>query len=300
MKSLITAILMTVSLSAHGELVKPKTYSDFEKVTVKITDKTMSSGGTGWILKSTPLKSYIVTNGHVCNLQKRSGSLLVTGVKGVFQVERVKYSKLHDLCLMEVYSDLEVDTRLADRAPEKGEKITISGHPRLFPLMLTEGTMTGNMQITVVVDVRPCNPENEGDVGNVYCQVFGIVPVFKNYESRLSSAFIAGGNSGSGVFNSSGEVVGVAFAGVGEGYSQSILVPFEFLNNFVKNEAKTLEWVHISAPKELVLKNDKPDSPESKKIKKTIVESNLKNLVYTAIEDEITKMLTTKIIQGTK
>lgn len=294
MKKLMLAIMLLAG-NAYGELIKPnvKDYSLFEKATVKITDKDERSGGTGWILKSTLTKSFIVTNGHVCNLHKRSGSLMIRTHKGAFQAERIKYSNLHDLCLVEVFADLGVDTKIADSSPERGEKIYISGHPRLFPLMVTEGYMSNNIQVSIVTEIRQCK-DNEEDQANLYCQMMGVVPIIKNYESKMTSAFIAGGNSGSAVYDSRGEVVGVVFAGSESGYSQSIIVPLEFLRNFVSSEIKQIDWVHISVAREASIKITQSNN---KSVLKTIANKN-KNLVYPAIEDSLTRIVTNEIKKG--
>ena len=81
MKKLIIAVLFMAS-SAIADLVKPKDYKDFEKTTVMITNKEGNSGGTGWILKSTPIRSYIVTNKHVCGIAETFGSMNVITKKG--------------------------------------------------------------------------------------------------------------------------------------------------------------------------------------------------------------------------
>lgn len=288
MKKLIIAILLA-GLPAMADLVQPKEYKDFDKVTVMITDKEGRSGGTGWVLKSTPTKSYVITNRHVCGIYDMFGSLTVKHSKGSFQAQRVKISETHDLCLVEVYTDLGVDTKIAETAAAYGDKITIAGHPRLLPLMLSEGHVGEKFEITIVVGVRKCTNE-EKDSNNLYCLNYGVVPIAKNFESTTASAFIAGGNSGSGVFNSQGEVVGVAFAGFGGGYSQAFIVPFEFLKTFVKTEVKDLKWNNVSGPRDLVI---------SVRSSGERGETN-KNTIYPAIENSIITDLTEKVVKKEK
>lgn len=300
MIKIIAAVLLLTASVGHSETLHPTmdNYKDFERATVKITNKEQTSGGTGWILKSTATKSFIVTNNHVCNLSKR-GSVMVNTVKGSFQAERMKFSKMHDLCLIEVFTNLGVDTEIAEEAPETGEKIAIAGHPRLFPLMVTEGVMTGNMECSIVVDIRKCS-DSEQDKTNAFCKMFGVIPLLKTYESRMATAFIAGGNSGSAVYDSKGKVVGVVFAGSEQGYSQTIMVPLEFLRNFIKTEIKSLEWVHVSEAKEMYIQSNDGDGGEEQNNKSLKLNINNKNIVYSAIEDTLSKILTKRIIESKK
>ncbi len=269
-----------------------KNYADFLKSSVKITNEEGTSGGTGWVLKSENTKSYIVTNRHVCNIYKRARTLMAHTHKGSYQIERIKMSDLHDLCLAEVYVDLEVETKIADKSPELGERITTAGHPRLFPMMITEGVMSGNIQVSIVTDIVTCDSSKESKE-NLYCALFGAVPVIKSYESRMTSAFIAGGNSGSAVFNSKGEVIGVVFAGSEDGYSQSIIVPLEFLSRFINEEEKDIKWNHISKEKGL-------SAPNVLKDEVTRSKNVPKNLAFTSIVDEKVRAMTRKMIESQK
>ena len=59
------------------------------------------------------------------------------------------------------------------------------------------------------------------------------IPIVKQYTTRTTDALIAPGSSGSGVYNTSGNLVAVVFAGYGRGLSQGILVPWEYIYSFL-------------------------------------------------------------------
>ena len=80
-----------------------------------------------------------------------------------------------------------------------------------------------------------------------YCLFYGGKPIIKVFESRVFTGLISPGSSGSGIYNSSGELVNVVFAGRGN-RSQAFSVPYNYVVNFLKNHKK-YKWVSV---------NDKP------------------------------------------
>lgn len=226
---------------------------DFEqlnKATVMITDKSESGGGTGVILQSGADKSTILTNAHVCGVVKNGG--LVHSSKGKVSVERYTVSAQHDLCLVEVMADLETNTKVAARAPKLMDKTYVSGHPYLFPTTITEGHFANSMIIQIISDVRECTKEEMKENGDL-CFWFGGMPIIREYNTNTVSNMIAPGNSGSAVYNGSGELVGLVFAGAGRGLSPGIIVPFEYLKSFIDTELKNgkLKTVETAVGKKL-------------------------------------------------
>lgn len=192
-----------------------------------------NSGGSGVILSSSESMSYILTNSHVCQVIKNGGKVTAPG--GTYTVTAYLPSAIHDLCLVYVSGNLHASAKLAQQAPDlyNGEA-SISGHPELLPNVITKGHYSGRMVIDVLMGMRPCS-EKEAQADPLTCIFFGGYPIIKTYESNLVTATIMAGSSGSGVFNSKGELTNLAFAGSGD-LSYAYVVPYEYLVNFLGRE----------------------------------------------------------------
>ena len=247
--------------------------SDPRTASVMITNLAMNHGGTGIILSSSKNGSSILTNDHVCKVVKYGG--VVRAQTGDYQVESVIESQLSDLCLVYVADNLHVRTNVSKSAPRMYDQALISGHPALLPNVLTYGHFSGRQIITVMTGFKPCTEEDLQDPAKMLpCAFFGGIPVVKAYESVLVTATIMPGSSGSGVYNSSNELVNVVFAGQGDlGYAWT--VPYEQVINFLNNEvpvsAKTIATKELGAGKE----------DESKRL------VDIKNKCRTATDEEI-------------
>lgn len=203
--------------------------------TVMITNLAKNSGGSGVILLSTPAFSRILTNGHVCEVTK-NGGYVITESGDTHVVTLFIKSHIHDLCLLEVASDLHVNTEVAPQAPQYLGEAHIIGHPHLYPTIMTHGHFSGKKTIAVSMGVRECTEEEfkDPDTG-LFCVLAGGIPIIKTFESILVSATIMPGSSGSAIYNSSGQVSALVFAGNGDlGYSFS--VPYEYIALFLNVE----------------------------------------------------------------
>lgn len=241
LKYLVSSLMVLITVPALSAVKSPKTPKELQEVTVMITDDSGSSGGSGVIFRSGSSQSYVLTNSHVCEGLDETGGVVATS-KGKYPVEQFKRSKVHDICLIRVIADLGVSTKLAGRRPGFGEEIRVSGHPNLLPSMTTVGYSSSDLEITLLVGMEKCSEEDFTRTPGA-CVFFGGFPVIKNFTAMSSSAMIAPGNSGSGVFNTKGEIVGLAFAGVGRGVSHGLIVPLEHLKRFVSHEHLRLSWV---------------------------------------------------------
>ena len=124
------------------------------------------------------------------------------------------------------------------------DKIYISGHPNLYPHVLSEGYVTETVNINVATSNKPCDAETSKKYP-IDCIFNGDYDSVRR-EAVLVTALISPGSSGSGVFNDKGELVGLAFAAGGGNLGYALVVPWKFLNYFVKVEAGRLEWVVTS------------------------------------------------------
>lgn len=211
--------------------------SDLKNRSVKIVNFAKRSGGSGSIISSNKRESTILTNNHVCQIIV-NGGLVVTN-KGDFAVTSYKRSQRHDLCLITVGTDLGVNTKIAPKAPELQEEAAISGHPRLLPNVITRGHFSGKEVIKILTGIRECTQEDLEGENALLCAFLRGIPTVTTYEAQLVTAFIQGGSSGSPVYNASGEIAAVAFAGSGE-ISQAYVVPYEAVATFFEEELPKL------------------------------------------------------------
>jgi len=257
-------VIGLVLLTAVSTVLHVKRYLNKENplhnTSVKITNREMNHGGTGIILNSDSNKSQVLTNAHVCEVVK-DGGVVITESGNKYQVNSTKISQASDLCILSVLSDLHYGTKLAAKTPEMYDDIAVAGHPALMPNIISKGHLSGKDILQVMTGIKPCTDFAENPV---LCAFLGGIPQIRSFDSRLVSATIMPGSSGSGVYNSKNELIGVVFAGQGDfGYGWT--VPYEQVKNFLETEQTTLK--DNLAKQEVSLKN--PD--QQSKIKEAII-----------------------------
>lgn len=231
MKKLSILISLLISLSGC-------TLYGIPRATVMITNLKGSSGGSGTILRSYPNYSEILTNAHVCEVTKRGG--IVHSYQGDATVINYVQSEIHDLCLIKAASDLGINTDVASSPAGIFRDISVSGHPNLLPTIITKGMYSGNIIIQVMGGTRKCTEQELKDpVLGLVCNMLVEIPMIKSFEASVVSATIMPGSSGSGVFNSSEDLVAVIFAGR-DGFGYGFAVPYEYVKQFVDKESKIL------------------------------------------------------------
>lgn len=204
------------------------------KSSVKLLTKSKSGGGSGMVFKSMPERSWILTNNHVCKALEKGGWAKTH--KGEFPIHAMQRSKIHDLCMVEVLIDLEIQNTIAQNAPKKTEKVWVAGHPRLLPLIINEGRVSERESIDVAMGYKKCSEEDfKNKKYQQECFFTGFRAIIKTFDSLLISNFIQGGSSGSPVYNEHGEVVAVVFAGSSP-VSQAWCVPWEYVKLFIDKE----------------------------------------------------------------
>lgn len=203
-------------------------------------------GGTGMVYKSMKERSWILTNAHVCKTLEQTGGVAETW-KGNYPVERIQYSKQHDLCMAEVKVDLELNNKIASEAPEIGTEAIVAGHPRLLPLIINKGYTSDRQRIPVGTGEEPCVQEDYEDKETASLCLWGggYKPIVTMYDSLLISNLIQPGSSGSPVYNSEGEVIAVVFAAANAAFSQGWCVPWEYVYMFVNDELAEDHFIDV-------------------------------------------------------
>jgi S1-C subfamily serine protease len=258
-----------------------------------ITNLAKNSGGTGIVMESSDNSSLVLTNSHVCHVVEKGG--LVSGRAGSFMVTGYKHSHVHDLCLITVDGNLKAHTTVATRAPTPFyESASISGHPHLFPNVVTTGHFSGKDIIQIMKGIKPCTDEQkENPTLGLICLVLGGIPEIEQYESTLVTATIMPGSSGSGIYNENKELSGVVFAG-SKDLSYAWTVPYEYLHHFLDREAKLLDFEAPNTTVDLAsLINSKKDTEEAdvfSKLKEVCASTNrakLGNICKLSDEDMV-------------
>lgn len=210
--------------------------SPFE-ATVMVTNLTKRSGGSGVIMSSSAHSSKILTNAHVCSVLDKGGYIKTVDDKE-YMVANFVTDNLHDLCLVEVIADLHVSTDLASEKAQDFDHAIISGHPALLPVVDSYGAFSKPEVIDIIVSARECTLREQQDpLTSPVCDFFNAIPTMKKFESRVVTATIQGGSSGSAVYNADGDLSGLVFAGRGRGLSYAYIVPYSYVSNFLAREA---------------------------------------------------------------
>jgi S1-C subfamily serine protease len=234
-------ILFIISLCFSVSALSDPSVLDFRKTSVRIYNPKMSSGGTGSIIKSSETGSKILTNKHVCRLIEQGGWVNYNDKN--YKVTHYKKFKDHDLCLLRIDKNLNVNTTISDKTAKIADEVYVSGHPNLLPHILTKGHLTDKLDIELVVGLKKCKKDDL----SLECLFFGGLPVVQKFESQVVSNLIKPGSSGSAVFNTQGEIVGVIFAGSGRDFSYGFIVPQKYIHYFLA-VAKFENYTPVGTP----------------------------------------------------
>lgn len=210
-------------------------------VTIYVTDKGNGNTvtGSGFIIDR---KGIVVTNYELISsqLNNNGNSIFVrTYTKGYYEVESIlAFDEQSDLAILKIAaSDLPV-TRLAVKyQPREGEQVVVIGRP-----LGSETTVT------------------EGNIKNI----LGKKKLFE------ISVDILPGNSGSPVFNTKGEVIGVATILSISGESLNFAVPVSLIEDLLRNAEKK------GAFEDSVQKNQSNDALKSRPIQSQTNTAELK------------------------
>lgn len=235
-----TYLAIVVFMSQTNTTVRPNTDSEYSKVTAMIVNASGKNGGSGVILASGLAGSLVLTNKHVCEVVVAGGNVKTT--TGTYPVTDFKVYPKHDLCLVKVSENLGIRTQIADGTPEIYTESIVAGHPHLLPVIVSRGHFSETMQIEVMIGSEPCTKKESGEM-LMYCLFYGRKPIIKKYDSQVISSLIMPGSSGSGVFNKSGEIAGLVFAG-SDGLSYAYIVPQNFVLEFATTHGQ-YPWTKV-------------------------------------------------------
>lgn len=238
-KTILLTLLVTTQFAFANN--HPKTVAELKETSVRIMNLEMNSGGTGVIFRSFTNATHILTNKHVCHLIEPGGIVDYKGKQ--YLVTHYKKFPDHDLCLVRINTNLNINTDVSDSVAKESSKSIVSGHPSLLPHIATVGHLSEKKEIEILAGVKPCTDEDMKTDPEM-CLFLGGKPIIQKFNAQLVSNLIKPGNSGSGVFNAEGKIIGVVFAGDSRDFSFGFIVPQLYILYFIEN-AQFFNWVKV-------------------------------------------------------
>ena len=266
-------------LDSRNGAYLPKDTESFSNTSVKVLNMEGSSGGTGVILTSTAAITTILTNKHVCDVIKNGGVIEYKQRKII--IRDYQNYKYHDLCLVRVTENLNVQTRIAKTPPKQHSPAFISGHPSLLPHVVSPGSFSDRFIVKVRTGSRKCTAAEMNRM--LECVLFGEVPVVESFNAQLVTGIVLPGSSGSAVFNLSGEIAGIVFASSGF----AVAVPQESVLDFVSDIDES-KYIPVST-NESGADSDKNSakSPARRKEKRSSLYSPERDTACRPISDDV-------------
>lgn len=223
---------MSLDLISQYEQLKNDYMNAQGRFVVKLTNKEFNHGGTGSFVTTPSGRVVILTNNHICDIAE-DGDIYVNEK---FRAHILAQYPKHDLCALSA-PGINEGLNIAERS-RLGQIIHVVGHPYLQPTTVTNGEIAGYTITKIIVDDPKCEGEGfqKQDVSNtLFGALFNIQFIcIRSLPAQYVTANILPGNSGSPVLDDSGDVVGVAYAGI-EGSASGFIVPLVFVQDFLKD-----------------------------------------------------------------
>jgi|GEM_PF-751225 len=175
-------------------------------VTIYIYDKNGKefASGTGFIIKS---KGIIVTNYHVMSeCVENEGRAVVKMENGAFfpEAKIINYDEARDIAIFKIDGRELPTVKLAAKyKPELGEDVIVIGSPLGLETTVSDGVISSVREETEMIQI---------------------------------TAPVSHGSSGSPVFNSAGEVIGVATAIMKDGQNLNFAIPVKYVEKLFKSK----------------------------------------------------------------
>lgn len=195
-------------------------------------------GGTGVHVQLPHGGSAILTNAHVCAIKDEHNEVLIHSPYLEKPITRrvISIANFTDLCLIEGLPGIS-GLKIGEQ-PDAGDLITVIGHPLLMPTVGSKGEVIGQGEVDVM-DYMIDTPEEEAACNQPKNKILTFDTIFGNLKicaihlnATHTTAIIYPGNSGSGVVDGMGRLIGLAFAGSSETH-WGLLVGIDDIKHFL-------------------------------------------------------------------
>lgn len=196
-------------------------YTVYDKVTLAKVHKVYFA--TGFSFAATEVVSLVLTNKHVCDMGPNADYTLTLQSGAKVHAVFVRADPFADVCLLKANAVIP-PLKLAKNNAVQGDRVlSIGGPDGAYPLIV-EGFISGYFNMHMRND-----PDEDGD--------FEV-----HFRAQVMSAPVYPGSSGSPVFDTNGEVVGIVFAVRGEKEHIAFIVPISEVHRFLDDS----EYVHMN------------------------------------------------------
>lgn len=243
MKSIIKQLLKLtayLSITVCATITAPELHNHFlrhqvgENVVKVVALQSEKSGGTGFAIKGDSGVDYIMTNNHVCQMQK-NGVIRIKINEGEPVFKRVVHiDSIHDLCLIE--GDSSLTPIRVSSALSKGDFVYVIGHPGLRSLTVSSGEYIGPKVIEMLENAstrKSCSGRVQELSPFEQLMYQAEFICIKSFDTSEITAVSYGGNSGSPVVNKYGNLVGVLFAGSSQQEHNNFVVPLSYIQKLL-------------------------------------------------------------------
>lgn len=240
---LILSLIVILTILACVTTFHPKKPKDYKLVTGLVEDYDRSGGGTTVLYKSSKNGSLFWTNKHVCINLLDGGRILLNNE--AYDVKELLFYKDHDLCMLKIKENLKLDLVLAKSAPQEYDEVTAVGYPLLKGPIISKGYIVNSEMILHGSPLDMCYP-----LDTLFYRCEENKKKFDELSSTFVAIFVTFGSSGSPLFNTAGELVGLVMAKDKEaGFSYGYAVPLNYLKDFASQINNNTKFILIPGRK---------------------------------------------------
>lgn len=208
-------VICTIFAVFFTAVLGPKIYKDFvyshnepKVFYVEVVSPTTNGHGTGFHVKNSKGKVFLVTNKHVCGFSP-AATVTIYKNEEEFLSRVIRLSKTKDLCALDPVPDAKVYN--LNHRLYVNEPVTSVGYPSNYPLYVSEGDIVGgiNYRVPVAADSKEECEKNNGEWSTIPILTISINHCTLNNKVIVTSVQVRPGNSGGPLVDFFGNAVGM-------------------------------------------------------------------------------------------